>query len=73
MKLERLKEIRKSKHGSRKTLAEKSGVSVNTIVDLEGGRYGNTEKVRLKTLIDLAVALRVRVRHLLPDEWGKLL
>lgn len=73
MKLERLKEIRKSKHWSRKTLAEKSGVSVNTIVDLEGGRYGNTEKVRLKTLIDLATALRVKVSKLLPDEWGKLL
>ena len=72
MKLERLREIRKSKHISRQTLANISGVSRDTIDALENGKT-NVKEVKLNTLLLLATALRVRVRHLLPDEWGKLL
>ena len=72
MKLERLKEIRKSKGISRQTLANISGVSRDTIDALENGKT-NVKEVKLNTLLSLATALRVRVRKLLPDEWGKLL
>jgi transcriptional regulator with XRE-family HTH domain len=72
MKLERLKEIRKSKNISRQTLANISGVSRDTIDALENGKT-NVKEVKLNTLLSLATALRVKVRKLLPDEWGKLL
>ena len=72
MKLEKLREIRKSKHISRQTLANISGVSRDTIDALENGKT-NVKEAKLNTLLSLATALRVRVRHLLPDEWGKLL
>lgn len=72
MKLEKLKEIRKAKNISRQTLANISGVSRDTIDALENGKT-NVKEVKLNTLLSLATALRVKVRHLLPDEWGKLL
>lgn len=72
MKLEKLKEIRKSKRWSRETLAEKSGVSRDTIDALENGKT-NVKEAKLNTLLSLATALRVKVSKLLPDEWGKLL
>ena len=72
MKLERLKEIRKSKGISRQTLANISGVSRDTIDALENGKT-NVREAKLNTLLSLATALRVKVKHLLPDEWGKLL
>ena len=72
MKLEKLKELRKSKGISRQTLANISGVSRDTIDALENGKT-NVKEVKLNTLLSLATALRVRVRRLLPDEWGKLL
>lgn len=72
MKLERLKEIRKSKRWSRETLAKKSGVSRDTIDALENGKT-NVKEAKLNTLLSLATALRVKVSKLLPDEWGKLL
>lgn len=72
MKLERLKEIRKSKGISRQTLANISGVSRDTIDALENGKT-NVKEAKLNTLLSLATALRVKVSKLLPDEWGKLL
>lgn len=72
MKLEKLKEIRKSKRWSRETLAKKSGVSRDTIDALENGKT-NVKEAKLNTLLSLAIALRVKVSKLLPDEWGKLL
>jgi transcriptional regulator with XRE-family HTH domain len=72
MKLEKLKEIRKSKGISRQTLANISGVSRDTIDALENGKT-NVKEAKLNTLLSLATALRVKVSKLLPDEWGKLL
>ena len=70
MKLENLKIIRNKKKITMKQLAERSGVSMCCINDLENG-YNNAENVKLSTIVALAKALKVRVRDLVNDDVRK--
>lgn len=63
-KLESLKKIRKYRGLTQKELAEKSGVSLPTIRNLEEGN-GNVDNVKLSTLDKLARALKVKIFDLL--------
>ena len=72
MKLDELKQIRKSRHLSRKDLATLSKIPSITIASLENG-INHVENVKLSTLIALASALKVRVRAILPNELAKRL
>ena len=61
-----LKEVRLKKGFTRVKLAEVSKVSLNTIRALESGT-NNPNKAKLQTLVDLAKALKCRVRDFYPD------
>lgn len=62
-----LKNIRLKKGLSRRELAEKSGVSEQTIVALELGKNDPSE-AKLSTLVALARALHCKVRNFYPNE-----
>jgi transcriptional regulator with XRE-family HTH domain len=57
----RIKQIREAKNMTQKELAEKSGISCNTICALEGG---NAQTTTTKTLAALALALGTTVDNL---------
>lgn len=61
-----LKEVRLKKGFTRVKLAEVSKVPLNTIRALESGT-NNPNKAKLQTLVDLAKALKCKVRHFYPD------
>mgnify|MGYP001165612412 CR=1 FL=1 len=61
-----LKEVRLKKGFTRVKLAEVSKVPLNTIRALESGA-NNPNKAKLQTLVDLAKALKCRVRDFYPD------
>lgn len=65
MKLENLKAIRKQKKLTRKELGELSGLNPSVINALENGYV---DDIKLSTLIKLAVALKTKVRYLLPND-----
>lgn len=62
-----LRNIRESKHLSRRELAELSGVNEQTIVALEIGKNDPFE-AKMSTLIKLAKALHCKVRDFYPCE-----
>ena len=67
-----LKLVRKSKNLTRDNLSELSGVPKITIQSLEDGLV-DTDNVKLSTLVKLAIALKVKVRKILPiDTANKL-
>lgn len=67
-----LKLLRKSKGITRVELSKISGVPNITIQALENGKV-DTDNVKLSTLVKLATALKVKVRHILPiDTANKL-
>lgn len=70
MKLENLKIIRKQKGLSKRELSEISGVAQDTINNLELGRT-NAYEVKISTMVKLAKALKVKVRHLVPVDIKK--
>lgn len=63
----KLEEIRKGKNLSRRELAEKSGISEQTIVSLEDGR-NDPGAAKLSTLVALARALKCKVKDFYPEE-----
>lgn len=65
MKLENLKTIRKQKKLTRKELGELSGLNPSVINALENGYV---DDIKLSTLIKLAMALKTKVRYLLPND-----
>lgn len=65
MKLENLKTTRKQKKLTRKELGELSGLNPSVINALENGYV---DDIKLSTLIKLAVALKTKVRYLLPND-----
>lgn len=65
MKLENLKAIRKQKKLTRKELGELSGLNPSVINALENGYV---DDIKLSTLIKLAVALKTKIRYLLPND-----
>ena len=67
MKLETLKNLRKEKGLSRRELAEKSGVSQDTIRTLEDG-INDPMNIKLSTLIAICRALGCKAKHLFPNE-----
>ena len=62
-----LKDIRKSKHLSRRELAEKSGVHEQTIRFLEE-QINDPQDAKLSTLVKLARALHCKVKDFYPNE-----
>lgn len=62
----KLEEIRKGKNLSRRELAEKSGISEQTIVSLENSR-NDPGAAKLSTLVALAKALKCKVKDFYPD------
>ena len=62
-----LKDIRKSKHLSRRELAEQSGVHEQTIRFLEE-EINDPQDAKLSTLTKLAKALHCKVRDFYPNE-----
>jgi transcriptional regulator with XRE-family HTH domain len=67
MELTTLQTIRKNNHLSRRELADKSGVSADTIAHLENGTT-DIRQAKLQTLYDLAKALHCKVRDFFPNE-----
>lgn len=63
----KLEEIRKSKHLTRKELAERSGIHEQTIVFLET-IIDDPRNAKLTTLIALARALNCKVKDFYPNE-----
>ena len=61
-----LKEVRLKKGFKRVKLAEVSKLPLNNIRALESGKH-NQNKAKLQTLVDLAKALKCRVRDFYPD------
>lgn len=62
MLLKNLVKIRKKKKLTQRQLAEKSGVSYNTIIKME---RGGIENPKIETAIKLAKALKVKVDDLI--------
>ena len=62
-----LKDIRKSKHLSRRELAEQSGVHEQTIRFLEE-EINDPQDAKLSTLVKLARALHCKVKDFYPNE-----
>lgn len=61
-----LKDIRLKKGFTRVKLSKASNVPLNTIRALETG-VNNPNKAKLQTLVDLAKALKCRVKDFYPD------
>ena len=61
MLLKNLAKIRKQKKLTQRKLAEKSGVSYNTIIKIEQGGIGNP---KIATVIKLANALEINLNKL---------
>lgn len=61
-----LKDIRLKKGFTRVKLSKASNVPLNTIRALETGA-NNPNKAKLQTLVDLAKALKCRVKDFYPD------
>ena len=66
-KLYNLERIRKEKGLTRKELSEKSGIAEITILSLEQGKT-DVMNIKLSTLINLAMALNVKVIDLLDSD-----